>query len=178
MQVGWSPRKICGVFVPSLNNHSLLTAQLCKCTNSIIKIFPFPVSRGIYTTGFSSISDPKKPKSMPTSNRILNVFVIGFVFIAKLHSISCSAIFSSNPYAQQQLDRISKLPGQNFNVSFAHYAGYVTVNNESGRALFYWFFEADEDPSSKPIVLWLNGGQFILNLSFVSSRLKLWSLVC
>ncbi|CAA2967450.1 serine carboxypeptidase II-2 [Olea europaea subsp. europaea] len=95
---------------------------------------------------------------MPTSNRILNLFVIVFVFIAKLHSISCSAIFSSDPYAQQQLDRISKLPGQNFNVSFAHYAGYVTVNNESGRALFYWFFEADEDPSSKPIVLWLNGG--------------------
>ncbi|GFQ06689.1 serine carboxypeptidase ii-2 [Phtheirospermum japonicum] len=56
------------------------------------------------------------------------------------------------------LDRVSNLPGQNFNVSFAHYSGYVTVNKESGRSLFYWFFEADEDPSSKPLVLWLNGG--------------------
>ncbi|KAL2455853.1 Serine carboxypeptidase-like 29 [Abeliophyllum distichum] len=93
---------------------------------------------------------------MATLNRVLNIFL--FIFIANLHSISCTAIFSSDPYAEQKLDRVSKLPGQNFNVSFAHYAGYVTVSKESGRALFYWFFEADEDPSSKPIVLWLNGG--------------------
>uniref|UniRef100_A0A2P2K9K9 Carboxypeptidase n=1 Tax=Rhizophora mucronata TaxID=61149 RepID=A0A2P2K9K9_RHIMU len=59
---------------------------------------------------------------------------------------------------QQELDRIAELPGQDFNVSFAHYSGYVTVNQEFGRALFYWFFEAAEDPESKPLVLWLNGG--------------------
>ncbi|XP_058067750.1 serine carboxypeptidase II-2-like isoform X2 [Magnolia sinica] len=56
-------------------------------------------------------------------------------------------------------DRVSELPGGNsLNVSFAHYSGYITVNKESGRTLFYWFFEAVEDPSSKPLVLWLNGG--------------------
>ncbi|OMP09201.1 Peptidase S10, serine carboxypeptidase [Corchorus olitorius] len=60
--------------------------------------------------------------------------------------------------AQQKLDKVQKLPGQTFNVSFAHYAGYVTVNEDSGRALFYWFFEAAEDPVSKPLLLWLNGG--------------------
>ncbi|KAK9101741.1 hypothetical protein Sjap_018995 [Stephania japonica] len=59
---------------------------------------------------------------------------------------------------QQELDRVSKLPGQSFNVNFAHYSGYVTVNEKAERALFYWFFEAEEDPSSKPLVLWLNGG--------------------
>ena len=38
------------------------------------------------------------------------------------------------------------LPGQgSFNVSFGHYSGYVTVNKESGRALFYWFFEAPKN---------------------------------
>ncbi|EPS71160.1 hypothetical protein M569_03591, partial [Genlisea aurea] len=65
---------------------------------------------------------------------------------------------SSDLPNQQELDRVSKLPGQNFDVNFASYAGYVTVNEESGRAYFYWFFEADEDPSSKPLLLWLNGG--------------------
>ncbi|KAK8695284.1 hypothetical protein V6N13_000450 [Hibiscus sabdariffa] len=60
--------------------------------------------------------------------------------------------------AQQKLDKVLKLPGQTFNVSFAHYAGYVTVDKNSGKALFYWFFEAAEDPDSKPLVLWLNGG--------------------
>ncbi|KAF9615913.1 hypothetical protein IFM89_027152 [Coptis chinensis] len=33
----------------------------------------------------------------------------------------------------------------------------VTVNEESGRNLFYWFLEAVEDPSPKPLV-WLEGG--------------------
>lgn len=65
---------------------------------------------------------------------------------------------SSDPLTQQNLDRVTYLPGQNFDVGFAHYSGYVTVNEESGRALFYWFIEAVEDPSSKPLVLWLNGG--------------------
>ncbi|KAK8695285.1 hypothetical protein V6N13_000451 [Hibiscus sabdariffa] len=31
-------------------------------------------------------------------------------------------------------------------------------NFPAGRALFYWFFEAAEDPDSKPLLLWLNGG--------------------
>lgn len=65
---------------------------------------------------------------------------------------------SVDPNAQQKLDAVLELPGLGFNVSFAQYSGYVTVNEESGRALFYWFFEAAEDPSSKPLVLWLNGG--------------------
>ena len=69
---------------------------------------------------------------------------------------------SEDPYARQRLDRVLKLPGQTFNVSFAHYAGYVTVNEEAGRALFYWFVEAEEDPDTKPLVLWLNGGQLII----------------
>ncbi|XP_022882827.1 serine carboxypeptidase II-2-like isoform X1 [Olea europaea var. sylvestris] len=81
----------------------------------------------------------------------MNIFL--FLFIVKIQ-----LSFSLDPYAQQQLDRVSKLPGQNFDVSFDHYAGYVTVNEESGRALFYWLLEADEEPSSKPLVLWLNGG--------------------
>lgn len=60
--------------------------------------------------------------------------------------------------AEQERDRVPRVPGQAFNASFAHYAGYVTVSEERGAALFYWFFEAAHDPASKPLVLWLNGG--------------------
>ena len=61
--------------------------------------------------------------------------------------------------AEQERDRVPRVPGQAFNASFAHYAGYVTVSEERGAALFYWFFEAAHDPASKPLVLWLNGGE-------------------
>uniref|UniRef100_A0A8R7UVN3 Carboxypeptidase n=1 Tax=Triticum urartu TaxID=4572 RepID=A0A8R7UVN3_TRIUA len=58
---------------------------------------------------------------------------------------------------QQAADRVGRLPGQPA-VKFAQYAGYVTVNEAHGRALFYWFFEATAGAAKKPLVLWLNGG--------------------
>ncbi|XP_021902172.1 serine carboxypeptidase-like 31 [Carica papaya] len=54
-------------------------------------------------------------------------------------------------------DLVTNLPGQP-HVEFKHYAGYVTVNEKNGRALFYWFYEATTLPDDKPLVLWLNGG--------------------
>ena len=56
-------------------------------------------------------------------------------------------------------DRIRRLPGQP-EVSFGQYSGYVGVDDGGKRALFYYFVEADVDPASKPLVLWLNGGAF------------------
>lgn len=60
---------------------------------------------------------------------------------------------------QQEEDRVYELPGQP-HVNFKQYAGYVTVNETHGRALFYWFFEAIHQPQQKPLLLWLNGGIF------------------
>ncbi|KAL6294150.1 hypothetical protein ACE6H2_002292 [Prunus campanulata] len=56
-----------------------------------------------------------------------------------------------------ELDRIALLPGQP-QVGFQQYSGYVTVDEKKQRALFYYFAEAEIDPASKPLVLWLNGG--------------------
>ncbi|GAB4831266.1 Serine carboxypeptidase-like 31 [Ancistrocladus abbreviatus] len=61
----------------------------------------------------------------------------------------------SEPLANDDL--VTSLPGQP-DVSFRHYAGYVTVDESNGRALFYWFYEASIQPDDKPLVLWLNGG--------------------
>ncbi|TVU46792.1 hypothetical protein EJB05_06355, partial [Eragrostis curvula] len=55
-------------------------------------------------------------------------------------------------------DKIVSLPGQPEVAEFDQYAGYVTVDAKAGRALFYYFVEAPQDPLNKPLVLWLNGG--------------------
>ncbi|KAM1082945.1 hypothetical protein ACFX19_021817 [Malus domestica] len=55
------------------------------------------------------------------------------------------------------LDRITGLPGQP-PVGFQQYSGYVTVDEKKQKALFYYLAEAEIDPASKPLVLWLNGG--------------------
>ncbi|XP_010239839.1 serine carboxypeptidase-like 45 [Brachypodium distachyon] len=54
-------------------------------------------------------------------------------------------------------DEIRGLPGQP-PVSFAQYSGYVAVDAARKRSLFYYFAEAELDPATKPLVLWLNGG--------------------
>ncbi|CAL9197043.1 unnamed protein product, partial [Musa hybrid cultivar] len=78
--------------------------------------------------------------------------------LALLLLASSLEVGGASAFERQEKDRVLRLPGQSFNVSFAHYSGYVTVDDDPGRALFYWFFEAVEDPASKPLVLWLNGG--------------------
>ena len=71
--------------------------------------------------------------------------------------LSLSGYPSREVLAQQEADRVYRLPGQP-EVNFKQYAGYITVNETHGRALFYWFFEATEKPEEKPVLLWLNGG--------------------
>ncbi|RZC59907.1 hypothetical protein C5167_007203 [Papaver somniferum] len=71
---------------------------------------------------------------------------------------------------EEQHDRISALPGQP-KVSFQQYSGYVTVNQKSGRALFYWLTEAAvRDPVSKPLVIWLNGGPGCSSVAYGASE--------
>jgi len=68
---------------------------------------------------------------------------------------------SGEQSALKAADKITALPGQPDDVDFDQYSGYVTVGEENGRALFYYFVEAPQDASTKPLLLWLNGGTYI-----------------
>eukprot|EP00253_Pinus_taeda_P028270 PITA_28270 len=58
------------------------------------------------------------------------------------------------------------LPGQPAGFKFRQHSGYVTVDAEAGRALFYYFAEATQNSYNKPLVLWLNGGPGCSSLGF------------
>ncbi|KAJ0889850.1 putative carboxypeptidase D [Helianthus annuus] len=68
-----------------------------------------------------------------------------------------SPVYTVPQEGSLEADRIDKLPGQPV-ADFEQYAGYVTVDAEAGRALFYYFAESPQNSSTKPLVLWLNGG--------------------
>ena len=74
-------------------------------------------------------------------------------------SHSSSAAYVAPQEGLMQADKIDTLPGQPYGVNFDQYSGYVTVDPEAGRELFYYFVESPYNSSTKPLVLWLNGGK-------------------
>ncbi|XP_038903494.1 serine carboxypeptidase-like 35 [Benincasa hispida] len=75
---------------------------------------------------------------------------------------------------RREADRVTDLPGQP-PVNFHHYAGYVKLRPqqpEDQKALFYWFFEAQDqnDVASKPLVLWLNGGPGCSSIAYGAAQ--------
>ncbi|KAE9458530.1 hypothetical protein C3L33_09575, partial [Rhododendron williamsianum] len=71
-----------------------------------------------------------------------------------------------NQLGMMEADKIDFLPGQPQGVDFDQYAGYVTVNQTAGRALFYYFVESPNNSLTNPLVLWLNGGPGCSSLGY------------
>ncbi|KMT16330.1 hypothetical protein BVRB_3g054780 [Beta vulgaris subsp. vulgaris] len=87
-------------------------------------------------------------------NRSTKVFFLLILLVFYFTLIKASETLS----VSEEDDRILSLPGQPSNPPISQFSGYITVNQNNGRAIFYWFFEALSNPSDKPLVLWLNGG--------------------
>ncbi|CAN8252078.1 unnamed protein product [Cochlearia groenlandica] len=105
---------------------------------------------------------------------VLVLFLVSSLLGSSLATKPCSngddkGCFRSRILAAQRADRVTELPGQP-PVKFRQYAGYVTVNETHGRALFYWFFEATQNPNKKPLLLWLNGGPGCSSVGFGASE--------
>uniref|UniRef100_A0A0D9XRN8 Uncharacterized protein n=1 Tax=Leersia perrieri TaxID=77586 RepID=A0A0D9XRN8_9ORYZ len=53
---------------------------------------------------------------------------------------------------------VARLPGFDGVLPSRLETGYVTVDEENGAELFYYFIESEADPSTDPVLLWLTGG--------------------
>ncbi|XP_050385086.1 serine carboxypeptidase 24 isoform X1 [Argentina anserina] len=95
--------------------------------------------------------------------------IFSYSILVLMLSLTATTINVVATTKEQELDRISALPGQP-PVSFSQYSGYVTVNKKHGRALFYWFTEATASHQNKPLVLWLNGGPGCSSVAYGASE--------
>ncbi|KAK8471181.1 hypothetical protein PHAVU_003G155400 [Phaseolus vulgaris] len=90
-------------------------------------------------------------------------------FLCLLFIFAFSSFFAVAVPKEQEQDRISALPGQP-RVAFSQFSGYVSVNEQHGRALFYWLTESPSSPQNKPLVLWLNGGPGCSSVAYGASE--------
>ncbi|KAL6844876.1 hypothetical protein ACP4OV_025535 [Aristida adscensionis] len=70
------------------------------------------------------------------------------------------------PRGRKEADRVTRLPGQPPGVRLRQYAGYVTVDDDHRRELFYYFAESPRAAACKPLILWLNGGPGCSSLGY------------
>ncbi|KAJ0943660.1 putative carboxypeptidase D [Helianthus annuus] len=75
-----------------------------------------------------------------------------------LAEYSTSQVYMGPQEGLKDADKISSLPGQPAGTDFDQYSGYVTVDPDHGRALFYYLAESPINSSTNPLVLWLTGG--------------------
>lgn len=55
-------------------------------------------------------------------------------------------------------DLVTSLPGVPVVPNFDIYSGYLDIPNSNGKSLHYVFVESQNDPTTDPVILWLNGG--------------------
>lgn len=106
--------------------------------------------------------------TLSTKSPFLCLLYSTTLFIASFNtSIKASETYQEESQ-ESDSDKVVNLPGQPSIPPISQYSGYITVNQDHGRALFYWFFEAQSEPSNKPLLLWLNGGTIFFFLLFNS----------
>uniref|UniRef100_A0ACD5W972 Uncharacterized protein n=1 Tax=Avena sativa TaxID=4498 RepID=A0ACD5W972_AVESA len=82
--------------------------------------------------------------------RLPLLFLLLCFFPALLHFVSTEADAAPT--------LVTTLPGFDGALPFRLETGYVTVDEENGAELFYYFIESEGDPRRDPVVLWLTGG--------------------
>ncbi|XP_027350678.1 serine carboxypeptidase-like 25 isoform X2 [Abrus precatorius] len=97
------------------------------------------------------------------------IFVHMVLLLFTVNVIASYVTVKAEVEGSESTDRILELPGQP-KVSFQQFSGYVTVNKVAGRALFYWLTEAPQNPLTKPLVIWLNGGPGCSSVAYGASE--------
>eukprot|EP01087_Luapelamoeba_hula_P011622 TRINITY_DN3174_c1_g1_i3.p1 TRINITY_DN3174_c1_g1~~TRINITY_DN3174_c1_g1_i3.p1 ORF type:complete len:463 (+),score=51.42 TRINITY_DN3174_c1_g1_i3:205-1593(+) len=84
--------------------------------------------------------------------------VVGALLVMVLaHATASQAVPLASPADYLITERLPNYDGP-WPLSYSMYSGYLTVDQEHGRNIFFWFVESENNPENDPLVLWLQGG--------------------
>eukprot|EP00003_Mantamonas_plastica_P021896 TRINITY_DN361_c0_g2_i1.p1 TRINITY_DN361_c0_g2~~TRINITY_DN361_c0_g2_i1.p1 ORF type:complete len:302 (-),score=94.42 TRINITY_DN361_c0_g2_i1:741-1646(-) len=89
---------------------------------------------------------------------ILTILLLGIFTHAIEQSQHASFNLDAETKKVQLSDQVFNLPGLNGPLNVNQYAGYLNVDQQHDRNIFYWFFESQSNPADDPVLLWLQGG--------------------
>lgn len=90
------------------------------------------------------------------------------VFISAVNCFFTQPISGSPLYLTSYIERGAIAEGKNLaKVNYpdltakgiSSYSGFLTVNKTYNSNLFFWFFQAKQNPANAPVVVWLQGGK-------------------
>ncbi|WVZ71274.1 hypothetical protein U9M48_019877 [Paspalum notatum var. saurae] len=110
-------------------------------------------SHECFVLNSSEVESFAKLSPMASSTAAMHPLLFTILVVLSLLPLPAMAVRD-----MQEGNRVGFLPGQPRSPAVSQFSGYVTVDEHNGRALFYWFFEAQTLPAEKPLLLWLNGG--------------------
>lgn len=87
---------------------------------------------------------------------LLSTFVCSYSYTIKLGP---RALFLTPLIRDGRINEAREACNVTFlDVAVESYSGYLTVDEEHGSNMFFWFFPAAKDKANAPVVLWLQGG--------------------
>jgi len=78
--------------------------------------------------------------------------------LTKVVAISLFVCYVLCAPADQKITSLPGLPVPISQLGFDMYSGYVNIDEEHDTNFFYWFVESQRDPTTDPVLLWMNGG--------------------
>ncbi|KAE8899688.1 Pheromone-processing carboxypeptidase [Phytophthora fragariae] len=87
----------------------------------------------------------------PTSQRALELKT-------QTHPEQTAERVLSTESEEKEGDLVQNLPGLGPAVNVTQHAGRIALDDNDKNSIFYWHFQAAQDPDKAPLVIWLNGG--------------------
>lgn len=66
-------------------------------------------------------------------------------------------LMNNESMSRIDVQRMARVKGSKF-LDIESYAGFLTIDRVFNTNLFFWYFPAEENPETSPVVLWLQGG--------------------